>query len=441
MLSAAALVWSLAGPAAAQGWEFDARKIALGAGDASNLAADITFDEQQPYRAVVLPFGLVQVLRDFEIYDPSSAGFDPVLAVEHLASPLHFIVHRDDESAGQQAFVSALRNGQVNRDLNTYRGFSPPEHLAFGLVAAPSWGRTAEIVRRDRATHALFVGAGPYVSVDAVSDVDPRLVELLTSATPSTLPNATLRLATATQAQAAAAISAGYRGRFVMGADPTGHDSLFVAVNYRYLVGLWYDDEDVRLRLDTSATGLLTLVPGVTPFSVARTRSSGGRGRAIDVAAGLSIGRVVIAGGVNGIANHIDWTGVTHSDFTLGDLLSGVEFTRTPTAPGPDLRVTLPVDVRGSVAYDAGAWTMVGQIGTGLGGRAFHAGLERRVDDTIALRGGARYAFEQWDPAGGIGIQFTPQVALDVAAYGTSANIERRRLLGIAASIRINQPH
>ena len=124
MLSAAALAWSLAAPAAAQGWEFDARKIALGAGDASNLAADLVFDEQQPYRSIVLPFGLVQVLHDFDIYDPSSPGFDPVLAVEHLASPLHFILHRDDENAGQQAFVTALRNGQVSRDLNAYRGFS-----------------------------------------------------------------------------------------------------------------------------------------------------------------------------------------------------------------------------------------------------------------------------------------------------------------------------
>jgi hypothetical protein len=439
MLSAAALAWGLAAPAAAQGWEFDARKIALGAGDVSNLAVDVAFDEQQPYRAIVLPFGLVQVLHDFEIYNPSSPRFDPVLAIEHLASPLHFIVNRDEESAGQVAFLSALRSGQVSPDLNAYRGFSPPEHLALGQIAAPSWGRTLEIARRDRATHAVFIGAGPYLSVDAVSDVDARLIALLASATPSTIPNATLRLSTVTQAQAAAAISVGYRGRFAFG-DPSGRDSLFVAANYRYLIGFWYDDEDVRLRLDTDAAGLLTLVPGVTPFTVARTRSTGGHGRAIDLGAGLSIGRVTLAGGVNGIANHIDWTGVTHSDYTLADLLSGVEFTRTPTLPAPDLRVALPVDVRGDVAYDAGAWTMVGQIGTGLGGRAFHTGVERRLEGGLAVRGGVRYSFERWDPAGGVGFAVSPRMALDVAAFGTSVNLERRRLLGIAASIRINQP-
>jgi hypothetical protein len=45
--------------AQAQSWSFDARKIALGGESSDNLATEIV-DEQRPYRAIVLPFGLFQ---------------------------------------------------------------------------------------------------------------------------------------------------------------------------------------------------------------------------------------------------------------------------------------------------------------------------------------------------------------------------------------------
>ena len=48
-------------PAFAQNWSFDARNIAMGGvGSTSNIAVDM-IDEQRPYRALVLPFGLLQV--------------------------------------------------------------------------------------------------------------------------------------------------------------------------------------------------------------------------------------------------------------------------------------------------------------------------------------------------------------------------------------------
>src|SRR5688500_2867327 len=88
------VIFVAAAPAAAQNWEFDARKIALG-GTGSNDIADRILAEQRDYRAIVLPFGLIQVLRNVDIFKPGSEDFDLVRAIEYSSSPLHYIIGRD----------------------------------------------------------------------------------------------------------------------------------------------------------------------------------------------------------------------------------------------------------------------------------------------------------------------------------------------------------
>jgi len=439
---AAAFVALWAGSAAAQNWEFDARRIALGGAGSSNLASDM-IEEQRPYRAIVLPFGLFQVLRDFDIYDPSSNRFDPVRAIEHAASPIHYIVNRDSTATGgEQAFVSSIRNGVLSRDLNIYRGFAPAPHIETGGLTAPNWGGTISLAKTATATHGLYVGAGPYLSLRTTNDIDPRLASLLAGSSPTVIPNAQLPLSNASQAQGAVAVTGGYRGRFAFDAGSGGalsRDGLYVALNYSYLIGLLYQDTDLRLRLDTDAAGLVTLVPTSTPLAISRQSSTSGRGSAIDLGVGAIVGPLAVGFGANGIANHITWTGATRTSYTLPNLLTGGSFLESPELPIGDLRVELPIDYRGSVSYDAGSWLVMSEGGHGLGGTNFHGGLEYRGLGEVELRGGIRYSFEQWNPTGGVGFNLGNRVALDVAAYGTSANIERKRLLAIAASIRIKQ--
>ena len=82
--------------ARAQNRSFDARAVGLGGvGSTSNVAADMV-DEQRPYRAIVLPFGLLQVIPNLPKLDPTKDEFDLVRAIEYSASPIHFIVGRDD---------------------------------------------------------------------------------------------------------------------------------------------------------------------------------------------------------------------------------------------------------------------------------------------------------------------------------------------------------
>src|SRR6476620_4266914 len=100
-------------PALAQNWSFDARRVALGGvGSTSNVALDIV-DEQRPYKAIVLPFGLFQILPNLPKLDPTKDEFDLVRAIEYAASPIHFIVGRDNTNTAS-AFITDLRNGELN---------------------------------------------------------------------------------------------------------------------------------------------------------------------------------------------------------------------------------------------------------------------------------------------------------------------------------------
>lgn len=134
-----------------------------------------------------------------------------------------------------------------------------------------------------------------------------------------------------------------------------------------------------------------------------------------------------------------DWTGLERTTYSLSSLLSGNnEFADTTPVPVADARVELPVDYSGNFAYSSHEWSAAAEVGKGFGGSSFHGGYEQRVG-RVELRGGARYTVKKWNPTGGVGFDITQRLSLDVAAFGTDANIERKRRVAIAASIRLNR--
>jgi hypothetical protein len=114
------------------------------------------------------------------------------------------------------------------------------------------------------------------------------------------------------------------------------------------------------------------------------------------------------------------------------------DFVETAPVGTTDVRVELPVDYRGDVSYRTGRYSVTVEGGHGFGGTSFHGGIERQ-SERMDVRGGLRYALQRWNPTGGVGFNLTPRVSVDVAAFGTSANIEGTRRLALAASIRIRQ--
>lgn len=433
--------------ASAQNWSFDARKVALGSpGSGENLASKM-IEEESEYRAVVLPFGLIQVFRDFDRLDPTKEDFDVIRTMEYAASPIHYTFGRDAVTTGQVSrstalnnFVTDLRNAELNRDLNRYRGLAPANQPRAEGLASPNWGKTFKVRQGPAgAFHGIYVGAGPYLAMQTEVSFDQQLIDILGSETDVYVPNTALRLGNTTRGQMALAITGGYRGRFALPAGTSDRDGIYVAANYNYLHGFRYEDVNLALRLDTDRIGLLTVNPVLpSPLVVRRDNATEGTGRAIDTGVGVVLNRWEVGFGVNGIANRIDWTNVERTTYSLGNpFLGDSDFAESvPTFIG-DAALTLPVDYRGNVGYRADKWSAIAEAGNGYGGTSFHGGYEYRFD-ALAVRGGGVYSREMWNPAGGVGINMGSRAAVDLAVYSNSANVERKRRAAVAVSLRFN---
>jgi hypothetical protein len=432
-------------PAFAQNWSFDARNVGLGGiGSTSNIAFDMV-DEQRPYRPIVLPFGLLQILPNLPKLDPTSDEFDLVRSIEYAASPIHYIVGRDSTNTAS-AFITDLRNGTLNRDLNVYRGFNPATSVTAEGLASPNWGKTIKFKENSSgAFQGIYVGAGPYFSIKTAAQIDPALAAIFASPSPVYVPNTSFYMSNDTEGQFALAVTGGYRARVALpagwGGSGTGGlygapEGIYLGANFHYLHGFNYEHFEPDARLDTNAQGLLfvNLAKGL-PISIDRTTSTDGHGFAIDTGVAMVINKWELGVGVNGIANRIDWTGVQRTNYALNNLFTGGDFVDGPTVAVQDTRVELPVDTQAHIAYNAGPWMAIGELGHGYNGTTVRGGYEQRFH-RAQLRGGARYVKERWEPTGGVGYDFSPRFGVDVGFFSTSANLERERHLGIAVSLR-----
>ncbi len=429
-------------PVRAQNFSGDARNIGLqAAAGQTNFASELASDAR-PYRSIVLPLGLFQVFKNTDIFDPGKDTFDPVRVMELAANPLHYTFNRNEGDSGEQ-LVRDLVNGQVSRDLNNYRGFIPAGNIdALGLIN-PSFGKIFKVHKADDGSfQGFYVGVGPYVALGTTFNADPTLVGLLASSTNQYLPNSTLTLRDNTGMQAAGAATVGYRAHFSMpgSSGRSKRDGVYVAVNYNYLRGFHYEGVNLGVTFNTDSTGLITLQPTTVPIVVDRMTSSHGQGDAVDVGTHVIMGRWNFRASGNGIANHIDWSGLRAENYALSSLLQSLSFVKSSEpAPAGDLRVKLPVRYAGGAGYDANRWSVDSEVGRGLQGTEFHGGAEYRLLGRLAFRGGARYSRQQWNPGGGIGLNITKGFGVDVAAYGTSTNIEDLRKVALALSLRFDR--
>jgi hypothetical protein len=430
--------------ASAQNWSFDARKVGLGSPSGGENLARRMIDDEREYRTLVLPFGLIQVFRDFDRLNPSKDDFDIVRTLEYAAAPIHYTVGRDRSDSNADDFIVDIGNAELSRDLNDYKGFIPVNQPAAAGLAAPNWGKTFRVSEGARgSSHGVYVGVGPYISMSTAPTIDEQLIQVLSADERIYLPNAQLTAQNVTQGQLAMAVAGGYRGRF---AWPSGvgsgrdREGLYVAANYNYLRGFRYEDLDLRLRLDTDRSGLLTVNPLLPPpLVVTRTNSQAGTGMAIDLGVGAVVNNWDFGFGANGLGNRIEWSDVEQTTYVHANLLTGDGDLEEgiPVAVG-DVRVELPIDYRANVGYDVDRWAAVAEFGRGLQGNSFHGGGELRLG-VIDVRGGAVYSRQLWNPAAGLGLNMGQRTSLDVALYANAANVERKRNPAIAVSLRFNR--
>src|SRR5687767_6313885 len=129
----------------AQNWSFDARKVGLGSPTGGENLASRMIDDESEYRAIVLPFGLIQVFRDFKKLNPSNDEFDLVRMIEYAAGPIHYTIGRDSSDTKADDFITDIGNQELSRDLNVYKGFIPVNQPAAAGLAAPNWGKTFRV--------------------------------------------------------------------------------------------------------------------------------------------------------------------------------------------------------------------------------------------------------------------------------------------------------
>ena len=138
-------------------------------------------------------------------------------------------------------------------------------------------------------------------------------------------------------------------------------------------------------------------------------------------------------------ANRIDWSEFDRQRFVLSSIFDGGEFNDTDLpAPEGTRRVTLPTVYSADASYHGDRWSAVSEYAHGFQGHNFRGGFEYRLD-RFELRGGARHSRDRWHPSMGAGIGLTRGFGIDVAAFGTSANVERRRDMALAVSLRFNR--
>jgi len=423
-----------------QNFGADARRIGFGGAGATSTVVSDMIGKQQPYTSIPIPIGLIQVFKNREIFDPSDPNFDPVRAVEYAADPMHLTINRDSNSQ-QNLFIKNLVDAglSINRDLNTYRGFKPAQHIEAQGLIAPTWGKTLRFLgSADGPFQGIYVGAGPYLSIGTDLDFDQKLIDVFSSSTNLYHPNNTYVIGDVTTGQAALKITGGYRARFnVMGLDGK-HDGVYVAANYNYLHGIHYENGAMALQLDTDSSGLVVATPSSVPFAVNRTESSKGHGFSLDLATGVVKGPWNVAVSLDGIGNRINWREVEGHRYALQNLFNGGDFvTSSLTLPDTSIRATLPVRFHTNVEYTKGRWTAATELGKNFHGFDFNGGAEYRFGP-LAFRGGTRYSRNLWAGSTGLGFNILPKIGIDVAAFQSTTNLENDHRLSYAVSLRIN---
>ena len=136
--------------ASAQAFTGDARTVGMGGGgDNLNIAGGMVAPEMK-YTVIPIPLGLIQVFGNIDQFNPSSEKFDPVRSIELASSPIHYEPGRTVDTTGDplQRFVNDLVNGQLNRDLTTYRGIDLPDTIDAEGLMSTAWGPTFKFAKK-----------------------------------------------------------------------------------------------------------------------------------------------------------------------------------------------------------------------------------------------------------------------------------------------------
>jgi hypothetical protein len=304
------------------------------------------------------------------------------------------------------------------------------------VLVAPKYGYTFWFGDADSGKRqGIFVGGGPHLSLRTNLVTDDRLVTALDSGV-NAAPNQRLTLRNGSTAQLAAAITGGYRARVAAssenGASPA---SAFLSVNVNYLRGIRYEDIDLGLQLQTGRDGTLTSTAGPA-LAFTRQMSTSGNGVSLDLGIGLTFKGLEVGFSGNNVGNRIHWHDPKRRPYALNNLFDGnATFLKGAELQVAGVRVISPTDYRGNLGFRSRAFSVQTELTRASQKTWFNGGLELNFS-RLQFRGAASLAREEWHPSGGLSVGMTRTFWLDLAAFETTANIEREGRFGLATSIR-----
>lgn len=348
--------------------------------------------------------------------------------------PTHLVIGRNP-SAPRARFIADIRDANLNPDLNTYRGFNPAATLTSAGLLMPRFGHHFAIRPSGNVRQDVYVGGGPYLSIQNDLQFDQRLVSLLGATAATYVTGSSLEIGNGATGQVAAQITGGYRLRLPL---QGGLGSLRLEASYNHLQGLRYESIDLNLRLDTNARGFVALDPSRgAPLAIDRRSSTSGRGRSADLAIAAIYPRWRVTLRADGLGNQMTWRTVTHRAYEKSQLTGGLHtFSTRVHEPMADIDYRLPTQYRGQAAYIAGQWAAIAEFSRGLQRNAASMGLERRFKG-LQVRGGGRYVDRIVLPSAGVSLR-AGRTWFDIGAAMTTANIERQRNVIIASSVRLD---
>ena len=437
------LLTSFASSAVAQNYSFDARRIGLGGAAGTPNVASKLVEEQRRYKSIVIPLGLVRVIKNIHVFYPNREDFDFSSAVEFATRPFHQVLGEVENHPGFHQLVDDIRDASLDSDLNAYSGFET-DRLDFveGLIAA-NWGYRFMLQQDDRSFQGIYVGAGPYIAVRADYNVSSEFKRILDGSGNTYLPSAALELGGGTRQQTALDITGAYHARYALfegDGEGARRNGLYVVANYHFLRGFRYDNLQADLNLHTDAAGMVPPDQPSPPFVMNWETSKNGNGLALDFGAAFVVNRWEFGGGVSGVANRIKWSEITQHNLAFANLGDGSEWVhiKVPPLPGVTRQIELPVTYTGDLAYHRDTWSLYNEYSKGFQGHNFRSALEYRVK-AVELRGAARMSQGNWFASGGAGFNLTRTFGVDVAAFGTQTFLEADRHLALAISFRIDK--
>jgi len=444
-LGLVALVAGYGTPAAAQWMATDARRIGMGGLALGRTASVVRFNPAyravppsadrrgQPKFTIPIPLGLIQFFHDHPLshisddpmFNPDSAGFNPVVAINTVLHPPLFLQLKEPPTPTND-WIFTVGRDQLVVDLGKAQQLIPEDQFGLGGSARP--------IDPGLAIKGVRVSLMTWFHGEAGFQLGDTLLGFLRNAQPAQH-NTPYTASADGLVESGFAPTIGYAGR-IAGDTATG---FYVGGALHYYVGVGYWRTEVDSAGFQTGSIIFAGPNPVTPVDHAVSHYSK-PGNTLGHAIGGDVGLAFVSGpielgvGVNDIGATITWPN-TRTDTLLYDQVGDTVY----STPGPNhvtTKTELPVSYIANVAYTVGKTTLGADVLNSGRGTIVHVGGEQQVGVFVVRGGVARDQRKRIQFGWGGGLRFG-SFGLDAGFWTYSSSLSNERGISLATSVSV----